>query len=408
MTYDSLVNRGDYFSAHYLAEVLPKDLKSGLLQRWKEREDAAKPPAGHAAATEADVAAAPTPGRTELPVTPRAGLRELRRGYFRARSSFAVPEDEDGIITVRDTDDDTLTYGKPEWRERVRALNAEVLRALGYDAKPRVLAVERAGQAYEVPVAHAEKGLVALDCGWAAEPDDALDPKGRGRLLEPVPLDGPNPVETGAKLASFLFACEEPPRYVLLLGGGVIVLADRAVWGEGRYLGVSLDTALQRNDTRPGGELDTVAALFGADSLRVPEEGGENPLAELVGKSAKHAVGVSSELRDGLRKSVELIANEVLARLREQGVRPEDIGELPDLGRRLTRESLRYLYRILFLLYAEARPELGILPSDYPEYQQGYGLGRGGGGGGRRGGGGGGPPPPHDKKQGEGAAGSEG
>ncbi|MFD7474823.1 class I SAM-dependent DNA methyltransferase [Streptomyces sp. NPDC059837] len=376
MTYDSLVNRGDYFSAHYLAEVLPKDLKSGLLQRWKEREEAAKPPAGDDGGTEEETSAAPTPGRTELPVTPRAGLRALRRGYFRARSSFALPEDEDGIISVRDTDDDRLTYREPEWRERVRALNAEVLRALGYDAKPRVLSVERAGQRYEVPVAHAEKGLVALDCGWAAEPDAALDPKGRGRLLEPVPLDGPHPVETGSKLASFLFACEEPPRYVLLLGGGVIVLADRAVWGEGRYLGVSLDTALQRNDTRAGGELDTVAALFGADSLRTPEEGGENPLAELVGKSAKHAVGVSSELRDGLRKSVELIANEVLQRLQGQGVRPEDIGELPDLGRRLTRESLRYLYRILFLLYAEARPELGILPADYPEYQQGYGLGR--------------------------------
>ncbi|MEW2275392.1 class I SAM-dependent DNA methyltransferase [Streptomyces griseofuscus] len=376
MTYDSLVNRGDYFSAHYLAEVLPKDLKSGLLQRWKEREEAAKPPASDDGGAEEETSAAPTPGLTELPVTPRAGLRALRRGYFRARSSFALPEDEDGIISVRDTDDDRLTYREPEWRERVRVLNAEVLRALGYDAKPRVLSVERAGRRYEVPVAHAEKGLVALDCGWAAEPDAALDPKGRGRLLEPVPLDGPHPVETGSKLASFLFACEEPPRYVLLLGGGVIVLADRAVWGEGRYLGVSLDTALQRNDTRAGGELDTVAALFGADSLRTPEEGGENPLAELVGKSAKHAVGVSSELRDGLRKSVELIANEVLQRLHGQGVRPEDIGELPDLGSRLTRESLRYLYRILFLLYAEARPELGILPADYPEYQQGYGLGR--------------------------------
>ncbi|WP_432586685.1 class I SAM-dependent DNA methyltransferase [Streptomyces sp. HD1123-B1] len=375
MTYDSLVNRGDYFSAHYLAEVLPKDLKSGLLQAWKEREDAAKSaaPSDLPEPGEPETAA---PGRGELPVTPRAGLRELRRAYFKARSSFALPEDEDGIVTVRDTDDDTLTYGSPQWRERVRALNAEVLRALGYDAKPRTLTVERARQTYEIPVAHAEKGLVALDCGWAAEPDAALDSEGRGRLLEEVVLDGAASLTTGSKLASFLFACEEPPRYVLLLGGGVIVLADRAVWGEGRYLAVSLDTALQRNDTRVGGELDTVAALFGADSLRTPEEGGENPLAELLGKSARHAVGVSSELRDGLRTSVELIANEVLARLRDQGIRPEDIGELTDLGRQLTRESLRYLYRILFLLYAEARPELGILPADYPEYQQGYGLGR--------------------------------
>ncbi|WP_086770767.1 restriction endonuclease [Streptomyces bobili] len=379
MTYDSLVNRGDYFSAHYLAEVLPKDLKSGLLATWKQREDEAKAEAERAAAAGADGTSEVAPGEPDadaLPVTPRAGLRELRRPYFRARSSFALPEDEDGAAAAQDTEDDSATYDSPAWRERVRTLNAEVLRALGYDAKPRTMTVTRADQPYEVRVAHAEKGLVAVDCGWAAEPDAALDPEGPGRLLEPVPLDGRNTVPTGSKLASFLFACEDAPRYVLLLVGGVVVLADRMVWGEGRYLAVSLDAALQRNDTKAGGELDTIAALFGADSLRTPEEGGENPLAELVGKSTKHAVGVSSELRDGLRLSVELIAGEVLARLRDQGVRPEDIGELSDLGKQLTRESLRYLYRILFLLYAEARPELGILPADYPEYQQGYGLGR--------------------------------
>ncbi|MFF4094305.1 class I SAM-dependent DNA methyltransferase [Streptomyces sp. NPDC001834] len=377
MTYDSLVNRGDYFSAHYLAEVLPKDLKSGLLQTWKEREEAAKPPTGKDEAAPADGRNTPHEDADRaLPVTPRAGLRALRRDYFRARSFFALPEDAEGTTSTPDTGDDSVTYDAPAWRERIRALNAEVLRALGYDAKAGTLTVERAGQSHDITVAHAEKGLVAVDCGWAAEADAALDPDGPGRLLDPVVLDGSNRLVTGSKLASFLFACDEAPRYVLLLVGGVVVLADRMAWGEGRYLAVSLDTALQRNDTRPGGEIDTVAALFGADSLRTPEEGGENPLAELVGKSTKHAVGVSSELRDGLRLSVELIANEVLERLREQGVHPQDIGELPELGRQLTRESLRYLYRILFLLYAEARPELGILPSDYPEYQQGYGLGR--------------------------------
>ncbi|WP_217130869.1 class I SAM-dependent DNA methyltransferase [Streptomyces sp. AC558_RSS880] len=355
MTFDSLVNRGDYFSAHYLAEVLPKDLKSGLLAEWKQREE--------------DAAGAERP-EGALPVTPRAGLRALRRTYFASRSYFTMDEERAA------TGDDAVTYDAPEWRDRVRALNAEVLRALGFDAKPGTLTVVRADQSYEVTVAHAEKDLVALNCGWSAEPDDALDPDGAGRLLDELRLDGQHTVVTGSKLASFLFACEDAPRYVLLLVGGVVVLADRAAWGEGRYLAVSLDTALERNDTKAGGELDTVAALFGADSLRTPEEGGENPLATLVDKSTKHAVGVSSELRDGLRLSVELIANEVLDRLREGGVRPEEVKELPELGRQLTRESLRYLYRILFLLYAEARPELGILPSDYPEYQMGYGLGR--------------------------------
>ncbi len=86
-------------------------------------------------------------------------------------------------------------------------------------------------------------------------------------------------------------------------------------------------------------------------------------------------MGVSSELRDGLRQSVELIANEVLARIAEQGVRPEQVKELPELGRQLTRESLRYLYRILFLLYAEARPELGILPLGLPRVRAGLRAG---------------------------------
>ncbi|MFD8129094.1 class I SAM-dependent DNA methyltransferase [Streptomyces mirabilis] len=355
MTYDSLVNRGDYFSAHYLAEVFPKDLRSGLLATWKEREDAARDT--EASTSDADV----------LPVTPRVGLRELRRPYFRTRVFFAEAAAEP---------DDATTYDSPAWCERATELNAAVLRALGYDAKPQTLTVERADHTYEVRVAHAEPGLVALDCGWAAEPDAALDPEGPGRLLHRLPLEGSSEVATGSKLASFLFACEDAPRYVLLLTGGVVVLADRATWGEGRYLAAALDAALERNDSRAGGELDTIAALFGADSLRTPEEGGENPLAGLVDKSTKHAVGVSSDLRDGLRLSVELIANEVLERLRTAGVRPEDVRELPELSRQLTRESLRYLYRILFLLYAEARPELGILPSDYPEYHQGYGLGR--------------------------------
>ncbi|WP_406392071.1 class I SAM-dependent DNA methyltransferase [Streptomyces sp. NBC_00882] len=352
MTYDSLVNRGDYFSAHYLAEVLPKDLKAGLLATWKEREEAARDTESAADA---------------LPVTPRVGLRELRRPYFRARAFFAEAAAEP---------DDATTYDNPDWRERATELNASVLRAFGYDAKPQTVTVQRADHAYEVRVAHAEPGLMALDCGWAAEPDAALEPDGAGRLLHRVQLEGSAELTTGSKLASFLFASEDAPRYVLLLVGGVIILADRAVWGEGRYLAASLDAALERNDVRMGGELDTLAALFGADSLRTPEEGGENPLSGLVDKSTRHAVGVSSDLRDGLRLSVELIANEILERLRTAGLRPQDVKELPELSRQLTRESLRYLYRILFLLYAEARPELGILPSDYPEYHQGYGLGR--------------------------------
>jgi hypothetical protein len=343
MSYDSLVNRGDYLSAHYLAEVLPKDLKKkdSLPARWAERDKAGEP-------------------------TPPTGLRALRRPYFADRPTLS---DLAGRIRENEAlaPDDGPTY-----RKGLNELHGEVLRALGFDASPRELSVERTDRSYAVQVAHAQQNVIAIECGWAADVDAALDPLQAGLLLAPIALDNSHEIATGAKLASWLLA-DESIRYVLILAGGVVILADRATWGEGRYLAVSLDVALGRNDSK---ELETIAALFSADALLPPEEGGSEPLADLIAGSRQHAVGVSTELREGLRQSVEIIANEVLARIEQAGVRPAEIMEPAALAKELGRESLRYLYRILFLLYAEARPELGILPVDHPEYGQGYGLAR--------------------------------
>ncbi|MFE5852206.1 hypothetical protein ACFQ61_03120 [Streptomyces sp. NPDC056500] len=372
MTYDSLVNHGDYLSPHYLAEVLPKDLKAkdGLLTRWAAFEEAERRRHADAAAEAARQGLAPdtVPPRVR---TPREGLRALHGPYFAGRAALAQ---------------DAAALAEPEapaiegWRKRYTESHLDTLRALGYTAAHEQAAtVHRSERAYAVPVLHAEPGLYAVACGWTTEPDAALDPDDAGRLLDPVETETSAPDILDAKaLTDFLFSCDEPPRHILLLVGGVVVLADRLAWPEGRYLSAALDAALHRRDDRHGGELDTLAALFGSDALRVPAEGGTAPLAAFLDRSAKHAVGVSTELREGLRLSVEWIANEVLDRLREpgNGVAPADLDDPARLAKELSRESLRYLYRILFLLYAEASPALGILPSDYPEYERGYGLQR--------------------------------
>ncbi|MFD3736542.1 hypothetical protein [Streptomyces sp. NPDC058629] len=372
MTYDSLVNHGDYLSPHYLAEVLPKDLKAkdGLLTRWAAFEETERRRHADAVAEAAreglDRDAVPPRVRT-----PREGLRALHGPYFAGRAALAQ---------------DAAALAEPEApepegrRKRYTESHLDTLRALGYaDAHEQTVTVHRADRAYDVQVLHAEPGLYAVACGWTTESDAALDPDGAGRLLHPVETETSAPDLLDAKaLTDFLLTCDAPPRHVLLLVGGVVVLADRLAWPEGRYLAADLDAALHRRDDRHGGELDTLAALFGADSLRVPAEGGTAPLAAFLDRSGKHAVGVSTELREGLRLSVEWIANEVLDRLREpgNGVAPADLDDPARLAKELSRESLRYLYRILFLLYAEASPALGILPSDYPEYEQGYGLQR--------------------------------
>ncbi|MCX4412101.1 class I SAM-dependent DNA methyltransferase [[Kitasatospora] papulosa] len=371
MTYDSLVNHGDYLSAHYLAEVLPKDLKAkdGLLARWAafEEEERRRHADAVAEAKRQGLDPASVPSRVR---TPREGLRALRTSYFAGRAALVA--DAKALV-------DPDAPENEGWQKRFTEVHLDTLKALGYtDAHEQAVTVHRADHAYTVQVSHAEPGLYAVSCGWTTEPDAALDPDEAGRLLHPVALEGAAVLEDAKAVTDFLFACDTPPRYVLLLVGGVVVLADRLAWHEGRYLAADLDAALNRRDDRHGGELDTVAALFGADSLRVPTEGGTAPLAGFLDKSGKHAVGVSTELREGLRLSVEWIANEVLERLREpkNGITPAELDDPARLAKELSRESLRYLYRILFLLYAEASPTLGILPSDYPEYERGYGLQR--------------------------------
>ena len=344
MSYDSLTNRGDYLSPHYLAEVLPRELakKDGLRAQWAERDK-------------------------EGTASPVRELRALKRGYFAARPDLAdfAQRAADGDLV---TEDERRTHDKA-----VKKQNDDVLRALGFAASRGVVDVERSGETFGVPVAYQGQNVVAIDCGWAADTDAALDADRAGRLLDPVETGSNERITTGAKLARWLFDTDEPPRYVLLLHGGVVILADRLTWAEGRYLAVSLDTAIDRADQA---ELETIAALFSADVLQPPAEGGSEQLAHWVDESRKHAVGVSGELREGLRESVQIIANEVLDRIRSHGLEPGDVAEPGDLARELGRDALRYLYRILFLLYAEARPELGILPADDQDYVAGYSMQR--------------------------------
>ncbi|MFI2354548.1 hypothetical protein ACH5AG_07635 [Streptomyces anulatus] len=360
-TYDSFANRGEYLSAHYFSEELENTLKKGkagdegLFTLWTDRE---------------------TDPHDSRP-TPRELLTRLRGDYLATVRPF--------LSAHAQQEEPGSTYDDPtgEWAEHITTWHTTVLKALGYDGRPEPITVHNAGKEYELQTAWHGDGIVALDCGWTASLDDALDPDEAGRLLHPLKTtDGL--LEVGEKLTGWLFQSElhelggDAPRFVLMLCGGVLVLADRGAWAEGRYLAVNLDTALARNDTAQAGELALLTALFSHDMLAPRPDGKGRRIDELLKASRDNAVGVNSELRKGLQQSVEIIANEVLDRLREAKVKPREIEDLKKgpFAKQLTRESLRYLYRILFLLYAEARPELGILPADDSTYEAGYSIAR--------------------------------
>ncbi|MEU5761354.1 class I SAM-dependent DNA methyltransferase [Nocardia sp. NPDC047648] len=147
------------------------------------------------------------------------------------------------------------------------------------------------------------------------------------------------------------------------------LLAEAERWAEGRYLAVDLLVVAERKHEARGGEIDRVCAIFGSQAL-LPDADGSIWWTGVLEDSVKHTVGVSKDLREGIRLSIEIIANEVVRR-RERGPTMDGID-----GNDLAKQSLRFLYRILFLLYAEASPEMQVLPTGAAEYEEGYGLDR--------------------------------
>ncbi|WP_420176614.1 Eco57I restriction-modification methylase domain-containing protein [Luteococcus sp. OSA5] len=191
------------------------------------------------------------------------------------------------------------------------------------------------------------------------------------RLLEPWQLDEKTTETLATRAISRVFLADDAPQFILLLAGRFALLTEQARWAEGRYLAIDLQAVCDRNDRRQAGELERMLTCLDADSL-APDADGQVWWSQTLEQSVKHTVGVSKDLREGVRRSIEIIANEVVARRRQKGLPPLPANQ----AQTLARQSLRFLYRILFLLYAEASPELGVLPTGAPEYDAGYSLDR--------------------------------
>lgn len=333
--FDSVSNVNDYLSEHWLAEVFPAKLKD-LAMIWKELASKGK-------------------------ATPVRGLVSLNGEYLTMLAS--LPQST-----------------HPDFADAVTEAHQTLLRAVGFDPTETILETSQAETPIHVPLLGRFPSTTTSDALHIlqAVPVDTADALlgDDTDLLYPVTLE-----VTSAKTERLtsvstaitqIFVSDDPPRYLLVVAGGVVLVTDAARWSEGRYLAFDVATALDRRDDKATGELASHAGLWSADVL-LPNDDGKTTLDGYTEDSEKHAVGVSEDLREGLRISIEKIANQVLDQRRQSDQPVDGITELP---RDLTTQSLRFLYRILFLLFAEARPELGILPVGAPEYGSGYGLDR--------------------------------
>ena len=164
-----------------------------------------------------------------------------------------------------------------------------------------------------------------------------------------------------------LFGAAEPPRFLMFISLNQIALIDRNKWSEKRYLQFELEDIFSRSELTT---LQAMVVLLHKDSL-CPEDG-SILLDELNEQSQKNAAGVSQDLKYALRECIELLGNEVLYDMRTR--QKINMEEHPVDAGQLTLECLRYMYRMLFVLFIEARPELGYAPIRELSYLKGYSL----------------------------------
>lgn len=164
-----------------------------------------------------------------------------------------------------------------------------------------------------------------------------------------------------------IFSMEEAPRWIILSSIDHIALIDRTKWNEKKYLSFDLKEIFSRQDISA---LKALSALLSRDSI-APEDG-LSLLDTLDENSHKNAFAVSEDLKYALRQAIEDLGNEAVYYLRE--VKREKIYDETIDPAELSKECLRYMYRLLFLFYIESRPELGYSPMKSDAYRLGYSL----------------------------------
>jgi hypothetical protein len=170
------------------------------------------------------------------------------------------------------------------------------------------------------------------------------------------------------KAISELFLTDQHrrPKYILLLAGNIIFLLEQERWFRGSYLQIDIEE-LFNEATIKRDYYSAFYFLLGKENLAPDSD--IVLMEQLDEDSHKSAHEVTKDLKVGVIHAVEAIANEAVYYWRQNNADLADVK-----AEDLKNDCLTYVYRLLFLFYAESRSDLDIIPSDDPVYQHGYSL----------------------------------
>lgn len=334
-SFAGIANENEFFGNHYLAEVFKGDIKT-LLDKWHEEDEAKKFRA------------------------PDKRLAGLGGKFFAALAAHARLRDDAELLEIHQALHQPLLEAlgyvrRPERREFAPGMPLPVWAVFGEPHQPPRLVIAPAYQPGHDEDDPLDQELTAAHYGGMPVPED----------LKRTPwLD----------IASeALFGAELPPRFVILCGLKEWLLLDRYKWPNSRVMRFDWVEILDRKDSAT---LQATAALLHHDSLAPGQ--GQSLIDGLDENAHKHAFGVSEDLKYALRRAIEILGNEAVRQLREKATEAKQGfysgKDAVDPGQ-LSLECLRMVYRLLFMFYIEARPELGYVPIRKSEtYAKGYSL----------------------------------
>ena len=331
-----IANENEFYSAYYLNAIFAGDIKQ-VAQKWKAQESEEK--------------------------TPDRLLSSLRKPYFQLL---------DRLNQTRDLAE------KLTWQ---REFFQKITSALGYQWHPQVKPLDDLSF---LPIVAEVANKNSSPLLWvvegfnsSGEPNDLLSISLDPEQYRDYPNYAQNiPEEELEKLVDSIFALDNPPRWLILMSIDHLILIDRHKWNSSRLLRFDLRELLEENDAS---SLLAAATLLHREHT-CPNEG-VSLLDSLDENSHRHTYSVSEDLKFALREAIELLGNEVIfqrknsLRIRTFSTEVQKAEGNQEVDpNELKVQCLRWVYRLLFIFYIEARPELGYIPMGSDVYREGYSL----------------------------------
>ena len=172
--------------------------------------------------------------------------------------------------------------------------------------------------------------------------------------------------------AIFQLPKEQRPQYIIIFAGNMVFLMEQDKWDHGAYVRFDLEELF--SEASVGANRNYYALFYLLASKEVLAGDSQIVLMDKIAEeSFKNTYEVTKDLKEGVINAVELLANEAIYYKRQ--VLHQEFDETDEaFAAEVKDDCLNIIYRLLFVFYAEARPEIGILPMDDEAYAKGYSL----------------------------------